>query len=322
MAERWVTVGWRMADFPTDGSDGATFLRQITDTLDLIHGKFDATWVADHVVPWASWQVVETPALECWTTISFLAARYPELTWGPIVLCQSNRNPALLAKMVAQFCAFLPGKFIFGIGAGWKEDEYRAYNWPFPKASVRIHQLEETVEIAKRLWREDDVTYEGQHYRVEHAYLDPKPDPIPPILIGGSGEQLTLRVVAKHADWWNGGGTMENYRHKLDVLRQHCDAVGRDFAEIECSIDSSHMIRDTEEEARSVLESIAAANGRPAPDPTSTFHWVGSPEQVAERMAAYAELGFTTVTCSVGPPYDEETLTRLIREVKPLAEAA
>ncbi len=235
MADR-VEFGWRVPDFPTDGSDSATFLTQITAVLDLIHGRFDAAWVADHVIPWASWQAMETPTVECWTTISFLAARYPDLTWGPIVLCQSNRNPALLAKMVANFCAFLPGKFVFGIGAGWKENEYRSYNWEFPRPAVRIGQLEETVEIAKRMWREDDVTYEGKYYSVHNAYLDPKPSPIPPILIGGSGEQLTLKVVAKHADWWNGGGTRETYAHKLDVLRGHCEAIGRDVNAIKKTV--------------------------------------------------------------------------------------
>src|SRR5262245_24213680 len=102
-----IEYGWRTPDFPTDGSDNPTFLRQIYDTLDLIRGQFDSAWVADHVIPWSSWQPVDTPTVECWTTLTFLAARYPELTWGPIVLCQSYRNPALLAKMVANLCAFL-----------------------------------------------------------------------------------------------------------------------------------------------------------------------------------------------------------------------
>lgn len=275
--------GWRVPDFPTDGSDSAAFLGQITETLDLIKDRFDAAWVADHVVPWAAWQSWEVPTVECWTTLTFLAARYPELTWGPIVLCQSYRNPALLAKMVANFCAFLPGKFVFGIGAGWKEDEYRAFNWPFPKPSVRIKQLEETVEIAKRLWTEDDVTYEGAHYRVEHASLNPKPDPVPPVLIGGGGEQLTLRVVAKHADWWNGGGTMENYTHKLAVLRGHCDAVGRDFGRIKKTWGCDAIaIAATEQEARR----MAAASPF-----YSTSGLIGTADQVTEQIGQWIDRG-------------------------------
>jgi alkanesulfonate monooxygenase SsuD/methylene tetrahydromethanopterin reductase-like flavin-dependent oxidoreductase (luciferase family) len=278
-----VEFGWRVADFPTDGSDSKTFLNQITETLDLIHGRFDAAWVADHVIPWASWLPPETPAIECWTTLTFLAARYPELVWGPIVLCQSNRNPALLAKMVANFCALLPGKFVFGIGAGWKEDEYRSYNWEFPKPSVRIAQLEETVEIAKLMWREDDATYEGKQYQIHNAYLDPKPDPIPPILIGGSGEQLTLRVVAKHADWWNGGGTPESYAHKLDVLRGHCEAVGRDFGTIKRTVGVDAVaIADSEAEARRMAEASPFFNGSGL---------IGTPEQIVAQIQQWMDLG-------------------------------
>jgi alkanesulfonate monooxygenase SsuD/methylene tetrahydromethanopterin reductase-like flavin-dependent oxidoreductase (luciferase family) len=278
-----VEFGWRLPDFPTDGSDSRAFLTQMTETLDRIHGRFDAAWVADHVIPWASWQSPETPAIECWTTLTFLAARYPELTWGTIVLCQSNRNPALLAKMAANFCALLPGKFVFGIGAGWKEDEYRSYNWEFPKPSVRIAQMEETVEIAKLLWREDNATYEGKYYQIHNAYLDPKPDPIPPILIGGSGEQLTLRVVAKHADWWNGGGTRETYAHKLDVLRGHCAAVGRDFDTIKRTVGVDAVaIADSEPEARRMAEASPFFSGAGL---------IGTPEQIVEQIQQWTALG-------------------------------
>ena len=169
---------------------------------------------------------------ECWTTLAFLAARYPEMTWGTIVMAQSYRNPALLAKMTATLCDLIPGKVIFGIGAGWKEDEYLGYGYDFPAPAVRIRQMEEAIEIAKRLWSEDDVTmasWAGTYYRVEHAFCDPKPDPLPPIMIGGSGEQLTLRIVATHADWWNGMGAPETFARKCEVLKRHCDAVGRDY---------------------------------------------------------------------------------------------
>ncbi|MHB8647930.1 MAG: LLM class flavin-dependent oxidoreductase [Thermomicrobiales bacterium] len=308
MAER-VEFGWRVADFPTDGTDSTTFIHQLTETLDLIHGRFDAAWVADHVIPWASWLPPETPAYECMTTISFLAARYPELTWGPIVLCQSNRNPALLAKMVANFCAFLPGKFVFGIGAGWKVEEYTSYNWEYPRPAVRIAQLEETVEIVKRLWTADDVTYEGKYYRVRNAYLDPKPDPIPPILIGGSGEQLTLRVVAKHADWWNGGGTRENYGRKLDVLRGHCEAVGRDFGTIKRTVGVDAVaIADSEAEARRIAEASPFFN---------STGLIGTPEQVVEQIQQWADLGVSHFHLRFADFPKTDGIRRFMAEVMP-----
>jgi alkanesulfonate monooxygenase SsuD/methylene tetrahydromethanopterin reductase-like flavin-dependent oxidoreductase (luciferase family) len=284
MARR-VEFGWKAPEFPVDGSDSATLLRQTEATLDLVADRFDAVWITDHVLPWARWQAVDTPVIECWTTLTFLASRYPQVRWGTLVLCQSYRNPALLAKMVANLCAFLPGKVIFGIGAGWKEDEYRAYGWPFPRPAVRIQQLEETVEIAKRLWTADDVTYEGRHYRVEGAVLRPKPDPPPPIMIGGGGEQLTLRVVAKHADWWNGGGTREVYARKLGVLRDHCAAVGRDPEGIKKTWQCECVaVAPTREGA----EALAAAS------PYYTVResaLVGTPAEVVAQIEAWAALG-------------------------------
>jgi len=280
-----MAFGWKTPEFPVDGSDNATMIRQTTTTLELIADRFDAAWVTDHVLPWARWQPTTSPVIECWTTLTFLAARYPQLPWGTIVLCQSYRNPALLAKMVAQLCAFIPDKVIFGIGAGWKEDEYRAYGWEFPRPAVRIRQLEETVEIVKRLWTADDVTYEGQHYRVQNAFLYPKPDPLPPIMIGGGGEQLTLRVVAKHADWWNGGGTREVYAHKVDVLRGHCAAIGRDAATITKSWQCECVaIAPTQEGA----EQLAAASPFYTGPEASL---VGTPEQVIAQIEAWAAIG-------------------------------
>ena len=284
MAKR-MAFGWKAPEFPADGSDNAAMIGQTMTTLDLIADRFDSAWVTDHVLPWAHWQPTASPVIECWTTLTFLAARYPQLPWGTIVLCQSYRNPALLAKMVAQLCAFIPGKLIFGIGAGWKEDEYRAYGWDFPRPAVRIRQLEETVEIVKRLWTADDVTYEGRYYHVQNASLNPKPDPLPPIMIGGGGEQLTLRVVAKHADWWNGGGTREVYAHKLDVLRGHCAAIGRDAETITKSWQCECVaIAPKQEQA----EQLAAASPFYTGPEASL---VGTPERVIAQIEAWAALG-------------------------------
>jgi alkanesulfonate monooxygenase SsuD/methylene tetrahydromethanopterin reductase-like flavin-dependent oxidoreductase (luciferase family) len=305
-----IEFGWRVPDFPTDDSDNATFQRQITTALGAIRGRFTSAWVADHVVPWPKWQAVPTPTVECWTTLTFLASRYPELMWGSIVLCQSYRNPALLAKMVANLCAFLPGKVIFGIGAGWKADEYAAYNWPFPSPATRIRQLAETVEIAKRLWAADNVTYEGQHYQVHNAYLNPKPNPLPPIMIGGGGEQLTLRVVAQHADWWNSTlGSREQYAHKLDVLRRHCEAVGRDYDAIRktwaCEVVA---VGRTEEEARRMAEASPFYSGAGL---------IGTPAQVIEQLQHWIDLGVSHFQLRFADAPRLDGLQRFMAEVQP-----
>ena len=138
-----VKFGWRVPAFPVDGSRGAGFMRQISHTLGRIQGRFDSAWVADHFVPWSDVVPVETDSLEGWTEISYLAGAFPQLDFGNIVLCQSYRNPALLAKMGATLQMMTGGRFILGIGAGWKEDEYLAYGYDFPRPAVRIRQLEE-----------------------------------------------------------------------------------------------------------------------------------------------------------------------------------
>ena len=138
-----------------------------------------------------------------------------------------------MAKMAANVQLLTGGRLLFGVGAGWMEEEYHAYNWEFPKPSVRIAQMVEAIRIVKQMWTEAPASFEGKYYRIENAYCEPQPDPIPPIMIGGGGEQLTLRAVAELADWWNIPGVRpEVYPHKLDVLRGHCDAVGRDYDEI------------------------------------------------------------------------------------------
>jgi alkanesulfonate monooxygenase SsuD/methylene tetrahydromethanopterin reductase-like flavin-dependent oxidoreductase (luciferase family) len=141
-------------------------------------------------------------------------------------------------------------------------------------------------------------------------------------MVGGVGEKKTLRTVARFADIWNAQVGLDGAQHKIDVLQRHCDDAGRDIGEIELSIDSGPMIRDTAAQARAAVTERAVASGTTPPDEGSSYHWVGSVDELAERILGYKALGFTTVTCSFSPPYDEETMTRLVREVKPLVEAA
>lgn len=275
-----IKFGWRVPTFPVDGSQGSTFTNQITHTLEQIQDSFDSAWVADHLVPWADWEEDTTDLLECMATICYLAAAFPTLQFGNIVLCQSYRNPALLAKMASTLQTLSGGRFILGIGAGWKEDEYRAYDYEFPKASVRIAQLDEAVQIIRALWIDAPATFQGKYYSVRDAYCEPKPEPHPPILIGGGGEKLTLRVVAKYADWWNMPGTPPDvYAHKLTVLQGHCQAVGRNFDDIVKTWDGGIAIAETEEDARQLAD--ASPFGIPI---------VGTPDTVADALRVYTDM--------------------------------
>lgn len=275
--------GWHMPSFPVDGSDGPAFVAQIHATLAHIQPLLDSVWVDDHLMPWATWQPKDTPSLECLTTIAYFAAAYPSLQFGASVLCQSYRNPGLLAKMVSNLQLLTGGRFLFGIGAGWMEEEYRAYNYEFPSASVRLAQMEEAIQVLKALWTTSPASFHGEHYRIEGAFAEPRPSPVPPLLIGGGGEQITLRLVAKYADWWNlPGGTLETYAHKLAVLRRHCAEVGRNYNDIVKTWSAEAIaVAATEDEARQIAAGSPYAN-----EPI-----IGTPAQVAQQLQAFVDLG-------------------------------
>ena len=302
--------GWHLHSFPVDGSDATQFLQQNITMLDLVQkANFDSVWVDDHFWPWAKFQSNDTPYVECMTTIAYFAARYPTLKFGSSVLCQSYRNPALMAKMVANLQWLTGGRFLFGIGAGWMEEEYLANNMEFPKPAVRIAQLEEVIQIINKLWHETPASFTGNYYQIKDAYLMPKPEPIPPLLIGGGGEQLTLRVVAKYADIWNiPGGTYENYARKLDILRQHCDAIGRDFNTIVKSWSAECIaVAPTEAEARRIAQSTPYQNGP----------IYGTPAQVAEQLQAFVDLGVSYLVVRLVDFPSTAGLELFINEVMP-----
>ncbi len=235
---------------------------------------------------------------------------YPTLTFGASVICQSYRNPALLAKMVANLQLLTGGRFVFGIGAGWMEEEYRAYNYEFPRPGIRMDQLEEAILIAKQLWTQAPASFEGKHYRIDNAYCAPQPDPIPPLLIGGGGEKRTLRLVAQYADWWNiPGGSLDNYAHKLDVLRQHCEAIGRDYDEI---------LKTWSAEATAVAPTEAEAQHIAAASPYNNQDAiVGTPKQVAAQLQAFIDLGVDYLIVRVLDFPSTTGLELFAREVMP-----
>lgn len=198
---------------------------------------FEHGWLFDHLNPIDNDEGLGT-CFEGWTVLTALAAHTKRLRLGLMTGCNTYRDPALHAQIAATADVISGGRIDFGDGAGWNVFEHRSRNIELPTPGKRLRMLEEAIEITKALWTQETVDYDGTYYQLHGARMEPKPvqKPHPPILIGGSGEQLTLKTVAKHADIWNySGGDIETFRHKVEVLKGHCETVGRDFNEIELS---------------------------------------------------------------------------------------
>jgi alkanesulfonate monooxygenase SsuD/methylene tetrahydromethanopterin reductase-like flavin-dependent oxidoreductase (luciferase family) len=251
--------------------------------LDQVAGPFDSLWFPDHV------QYDHHPVAEGWSALMYALARYPGKRGGHEVLCNSFRNPAHLAKMVATAHALSSGRVVLGIGAGWQAQEYAAYGWPFPSARVRIAQLAEAIELIRTLWSAAPATYQGQYYQVANAYCAPQPDSAIPIMVGGSGEQYLLRVVARLADWWNYEfADAATYAHKQAVLQQHCRDVGRNYEDITQAIRVGVLIAETEQEVRRL---------QLQPETRPMQHGaIGTPDQVAELLLSVIEQGADRLT--------------------------
>src|SRR5947208_8973423 len=195
-------------------------------------------WAFDHFIPLGPDPT--GPQLEGWTLLAALAARTERLRVGLMVTGNIYRHPAVLAKMGATVDIISHGRLDFGIGAGWNELECRMYGIPLYPPGERIRRLGEACEVVKLLWTETVANFDGKYYQLKDARCEPKPvqKPHPPFVIGGSGEQLTLRVVAKYANIWNFvGGDVDTYRHKNEIKNKDCDEIGSDPATIERSIE-------------------------------------------------------------------------------------
>jgi len=305
----FIPQGWKMelvsiAD-PQAKWARSVEIAQLAEELGL-----DSLWVYDHFhnVPLPAQEAM----FECWTTITAVSQVTSRIKLGQMVGCAPYRNPGLLAKITSTIDVISGGRLIWGIGAGWYEHEFTGYGYAFGTPAERIRVLRETVEIVKALWTEPDVSYAGTHFTLDRAQCDPKPlqRPCPEILIGGGGEQLTLRVVARHADSSNFGGKPHEWQHKAQVLQQHCRDVGRDYDEIRKTIAPEVFIRETEQEI--VDAGSRSFMGEPF-DSWRAGNLVGTPEQVADKISTYVGLGCTGFYpwCSDYP--DAETLRLFAR---------
>jgi F420-dependent oxidoreductase-like protein len=270
---------------------------------------YHSIWLVDHF-----WNrgIPQADVLECTATMSALAAATSRLRIGSLVLCNSFRNPAMLAKVSATIDNISNGRLEIGLGAGWMDEEYRAYGYEFPSIGARLRQLEEGVQILKAMFTEDRASFEGRYYKVVEAYNSPKTlqKPHPPITIGGSGEKTMLRIVAKYADRWNCPAGYRSFEHKLDVLKQHCAAVGRNMNEINISEQLLVCIGTNDAE---VEEKWKISQRLP--------FWrtaiKGTPPQVLEQLRDRVRRGITFFTIIFGDLNSTQSIDLFAREVMP-----
>jgi len=272
---------------------------------------FDSVWVYDHL------QFTYGPTLECWTVLSALAEATGRIRIGPLVTCNAFRYPSLLAKMASTIDMISGGRLYFGIGAGWHEAEAVAYGIPFPKGGVRVEMLDEALQIMKRLWTEDEVTFKGKYYAVNKAVCLPKPvqKPHPPILVGGGGDKM-LRVIAKYANAWDGGFVdPEGFKEEIRRLEQACKEVGRDRSTIENTFQSRIIIAENEEDALKRTEQWREERKGNPDDPDWKFAIKGSPKTCAKMLETLVDVGVTHFTLLFADASKLEPLRLFANEV-------
>ncbi|MCI0794788.1 MAG: LLM class flavin-dependent oxidoreductase [Chloroflexi bacterium] len=269
------------------------------------------------------YDLLNSPALECWTTLSALAAVTERIRLTPLVLANLYRPPALLAKMSATLDVISRGRLELGIGAGGGGGDHRASGISFPSTAERVRMLEEAVELIKKSWIEDRADFQGRYYSLEQSLNEPKPvqQPHPPVLIGGHGETHLLRAVARHADICNIGFEMslEEHQAKMEILKRHCNEFGRDAAEIEVTHNTRVVIGATQGE----FEALAAQGA--AGDNVSFSAYIeslsrgiaGTPEQCIQQLARYVDSGIRYFFLLFPDPISSESLELFAREVMP-----
>jgi probable F420-dependent oxidoreductase len=269
---------------------------------------FESLWASDHFLirPGA----VDVNCLEAWTVLTAVACETKRLRVGAMVASQSYRNPVLHAKIAASLDHMSGGRVYFGIGAGWKAVEYKAYGMPFPRPGKRVRQLEEAIIIAKKLWAEPKADYQGRYYNVNDCVSMPKPvqDPLP-VLVGGMGTRL-LKVSARHANTvnfaWN--TPLDTYKERLGVLAKHCDEVGRDYDSIRKSAGLNLA-----------LEGVESGTVAPYMKYTGERKWeYKTPEEAAEFIRGYADLGVDHFVIVFPYASEPESVGFFMEHVSPL----
>ena len=302
--------GLQHPNFSFDGEGS-----QIVEKLRNLVGRaesygFDSFWVMDH---FHQIQVVgqsQEPMLEGWTTQAVVAGLTEKIKLGTLVTGIVYRHPSVLAKIGATLDVLSKGRLFMGIGAAWNVEEANAYGIPFPSVKERMRRLEEAVQIISKMWTEERTSFAGKFYQLRDAYCNPKPiqKPHPPIMIGGSGEKQTLKIVAKYADACNIFGSVETVRQKLGILREHCHQVGRDYDSI-LKTKLGHVVIDKDKEK--VTEAI---KGLPE-DRRREYAIYGTPEEVRKQIEAFRDVGLEYLIVNLESDRELQALELFANEI-------
>src|SRR6266567_776864 len=304
-----VPQGWTMdlarIKDPVEAYETMTSVAQTADEV-----GFASAWLVDHfhTFPKPSQEMT----FECWTSASSIARDTRRIRIGQMVTCNSYRHPALLAKMASTVDVLSHGRLNFGIGAGWYEHEYRAYGYAYPDAPVRLRQLREAVQVILAMWTQEEAHFEGTYYQVRDAINQPKgvQKPHIPLLIGGDGEKVTLKLVAQYADACNVGDDPVTAKHKFAVLKVHCATVGRDYESIHRTSTAVCLMADSDEQARAQLP--AERKARLGSEVQTAL--IGSPETIRKRLATYEEAGVQELLIRFIDGTNLEGIRRFARE--------
>jgi F420-dependent oxidoreductase-like protein len=304
-----VPQGWTMdlagIKDPVEAYETMTRVAQTADEV-----GFASIWLVDHfhTIPRPS----QEATFECWMSTAALARDTRTIRIGQMVTCNSYRHPALLAKMASTVDVLSHGRLNVGIGAGWYEHEYRAYGYAYPDAPLRLRHLREAVQVMLAMWKEQEAHFEGTYFQVRGAINQPKgvQKPHIPLLIGGDGEKVTLKLVAQYADACNVGDDPASVKQKLAVLKQHCETVGRDYRSIHRTSSTLCLMADSDEQALALLP--VERQARLGNEVRTAL--IGSPETIRQRLAAYEDAGVQELLLRFVDGTNLEALRRFAQE--------
>ena len=293
----------------TDPVEAYETMTRVAQTAD--ENGYESVWLVDHfhTIPQPSQEVT----FECWTSTAALARDTKRVRIGQMVTCNGYRNPALLAKMASTVDVLSHGRLNFGIGAGWYEHEYKAYGYEYPDAPERLRQLREAVQVIHAMWEQEEAVFEGKYYQLKGAINQPKgvQKPHIPMLIGGGGEKVTLKLVAQYGDACNVTGDLPTLEHKFNVIKQHCENVGRDYNSIHRTAGTICVIADSDEEADAKIPPMMKA--RFGDGIKSAL--VGSPATIKQRIAAYEAVGVQELLLIFPDAVKLESIRRFAQDI-------